>query len=404
MKDFSGSFKNPYFKEEEISTQQNPQIEMLNEFDANNNIEENPNEINSSENQNQINFFQNNEDNEEIEYVMNSMEKLRINHPESFELVIDTTKEVMDLINKKEIKGRDLIKKLDSLFKEVEKMDIDYLFWCSHKCLKIAILEQHDIDLVHFFIIKKGFNLTNRSIHKNLINEYLKSFSGVDFINDSQEEITKYVYLLQMLINQGKCDVNDNFDDPVRNSPLHYCIIFNQLQFFIILLKFKYTNINKINLNGDTPLDFACENVIYNHEYYLNKTFAKLLIQHGGKTNNMNHKYKELMQLLIDDGEDIEVKNKDKNKESNSDIKSEKENIKNKTEKVTCCTISTTKFNDEDKKENLKGEKDKIENKTIIIGKTKENTNNKINDNENENEDGKNTNNKAKIYTKTISI
>ena len=227
MKDFSGSFKNPYFKEEEISTQQNPQIEMLNEFDANNNIEENPNEINSSENQNQINFFQNNEDNEEIEYVMNSMEKLRINHPESFELVIDTTKEVMDLINKKEIKGRDLIKKLDSLFKEVEKMDIDYLFWCSHKCLKIAILEQHDIDLVHFFIIKKGFNLTNRSIHKNLINEYLKSFSGVDFINDSQEEITKYVYLLQMLINQGKCDVNDNFDDPVRNSPLHYCIIFN---------------------------------------------------------------------------------------------------------------------------------------------------------------------------------
>ena len=402
MKDFSGSFKNPFFKEEEISTQQNPKIEMLNEFDANNNIEENPNEIISSENQNQINFFQNNEDNEEIEYVMNSMEKLRINHPESFELVIDTTKEVMDLINKKEIKGRDLIKKLDSLFKEVEKMDIDYLFWCSHKCLKIAILEQHDIDLVHFFIIKKGFNLTNRSIHKNLINEYLKSFSGVDFINDSQEEITKYVYLLQMLINQGKCDVNDNFDDPVRNSPLHYCIVFNQLQFFIILLKFKYTNINKINLNGDTPLDFACENVIYNHEYYLNKTFAKLLIQHGGKTNNMNHKYKELMQILIDDGEDIEVKNK----ELNINIKSEKENIKNKTEKVTCCTISTTKYNDKDKKENLKGEKDKIENKTVIIGKTKDSTNIKINDNDNEskNEDGKNNNNKAKICTKTISI
>ena len=406
MKDFSGSFKNPYFKEEEISTQQNPQIEMLNEFDANNNIEENPNEINSSENQNQINFFQNNEDNEEIEYVMNSMEKLRINHPESFELVIDTTKEVMDLINKKEIKGRDLIKKLDSLFKEVEKMDIDYLFWCSHKCLKIAILEQHDIDLVHFFIIKKGFNLTNRSIHKNLINEYLKSFSGVDFINDSQEEITKYVYLLQMLINQGKCDVNDNFDDPVRNSPLHYCIIFNQLQFFIILLKFKYTNINKINLNGDTPLDFACENVIYNHEYYLNKTFAKLLIQHGGKTNNMNHKYKELMQILIDDGEDIEIKNKDK--ELNNDINTEKEKIKNKSEKITCCTISTTKPNDEDKKENINKEKDKIGNKTVIIGKTKENINNKNNDNnkdnDNKNEDGKNNNIKDKICTKTISI
>ena len=231
------------------------------------------------------------------------MEKLRITHPESFDLVINTTKEIMDLVNKKELKGRDLIKKLDSLFLEIEKMDIDYLFWCSHKCLKIAILEQHNIDLVHFFIIKKGFNLSNRSIHKNLINEYLKSFSGVDFINDSQEEITKYVYLLQMLINQGKCDVNDTIDDPVRNSPLHYCIVFNQLQFFIILLKFKYTNVNKINLNGDTPLDFACENVIYNHEYYLNKEFAKLLVQHGGKTNNMTHKYKELMEILIEEGD-----------------------------------------------------------------------------------------------------
>ena len=365
MKDFSGSFKNPYLKEEEISTQsQNLKIEMVNEFDTDNNIEEN--EINTSNNQNQINnnIFEKNEDNEEIEYVMNSMEKLRINHPESFELVIDTTKEVMDIVNKRELKGRDLIKKLDELYKEIEKMDIDYLFWCSHKCLKIAILEQHNIDLVHFFIIKKGFNLSNRAIHKNLINEYLKSFQGVDFINGSQEEITKYVYLLQMLINQGNCDVNDNFDDQVRNSPLHYCIVFNQLQFFIILLKFKYTNINKINLNGDTPLDFACENVIYNHEYYLNKEFAKLLIQHGGKTNNMTHKYKELMQILIEDGEDIK-----EDKDLNINKKSEKESNKNKNEKISCCTISTEPMDLKNKQK----EEYNFENKTIIIGKTKAN-------------------------------
>ena len=395
MKDFSGSFKNPYLKEEEISTQsQNLKIEMINEFGTDNNIEEN--EINTSNNQNQINnnIFEKNEDNEEIEYVMNSMEKLRINHPESFELVIDTTKEVMDLVNKKELKGRDLIKKLDELYKEIEKMDIDYLFWCSHKCLKIAILEQHNIDLVHFFIIKKGFNLSNRAIHKNLINEYLKSFQGVDFINGSQEEITKYVYLLQMLINQGNCDVNDNFDDQVRNSPLHYCIVFNQLQFFIILLKFKYTNINKINLNGDTPLDFACENVIYNHEYYLNKEFAKLLIQHGGKTNNMTHKYKELMQILIEDGEDIE-----EDKDNNINKKSEKESNKNKNEKISCCTISTEPMDLKNKQK----EEYNFENKTIIIGKTKEIKDKNNNEIENKIEEQKNVT-KPKLCTKTISI
>ena len=401
MKDFSGSFKNQFLKEEEISTQsENQQIEMLNEFDANNNIEEN--DINTSSNPNKINnIFQKNEDNEEIEYVMNSMEKLRINHPESFDLVIDTTKEVMDIINKKELKGRDLVKKLDELFKEIEKMDIDYLFWCAHKCLKIAILEQHNIDLVHFFIIKKGFNLSNRSIHKNLINEYLKSFQGIDFINSSQEEITKYVYLLQMLINQGKCDVNDNFDDPVRNSPLHYCIVFNQLQFFIILLKFKYTNINKINLNGDTPLDFACENVIYNHEYYLNKEFAKLLIQHGAKTNNMTHKYKELMKILIDDGEDIE----EKDKTSNINTESGKNINKNKNEKMSSCSISTQPM-DDGNKINKEKDNNNIENKTVIIGKDKEvkNNNNNINNNTEKEIEEQNNITKPKLCTKTISI
>ena len=391
MKDFSGGFTNPNFKEEDISTP-NTDIEMVQEFDGNN-IEEN--EINTNSNENKINniFSKHNEDNEEIEYVMNSMEKLRITHPESFDLVINTTKEIMDLVNKKELKGRDLIKKLDSLFLEIEKMDIDYLFWCSHKCLKIAILEQHNIELVHFFIIKKGFNLSNRSIHKNLINEYLKSFSGVDFINDSQEEITKYVYLLQMLINQGKCDVNDTIDDPVRNSPLHYCIVFNQLQFFIILLKFKYTNVNKINLNGDTPLDFACENVIYNHEYYLNKEFAKLLVQHGGKTNNMTHKYKELMKILIEEG-DVGDENK-----INIINEGDKDKSKNKSENVSVCTISTKSL-EEDNKES---DKDNIENKTVIIGKSKESNDNNKDNSENKNEEEKNKI-KPKICTKTISI
>ena len=387
MKEFSGGISNPNFKSEDISTK-TTEINLINEFSPNNldddeNIIHNPNpQINNI-------FSKNNEDNEEIEYVMQSMEKLRINHQDSFEFVINTTKEVLDIINKKELKGRELIKKLDALFKEVEKMDIDYLFWCAHKSLKIAILEQHNIELVHFFIIKKGFNLSNKSIHKNLINDFLKTYSNIDFINGSQEDIAKDVCLLQMLLNEGKADVNDSFDDPVRNSPLHYCIIFNQLQFFIVLLKFKYTNINKINLNGDTPLDFACENVIYNHDFLLNKEFAKLLIQHGGKTNNMKHKYNELLKILINEGEEvgyehkIELINENNNKS------------KNKSGEASCCTISTKSGDNKEENGNVINNYE-IENKTVIIGKEKDNS--KKNEIKDKNEI------KPNICTKTVSI
>ena len=390
MKEFSGGISNPNFKSEDISTK-NPEINLINEFSPNQEEEENI-ILNPISQVNNI-FSKNNEDNEEIEYVMQSMENLRINHADSFEFVINTTKEVLDIINKKELKGRELIKKLDSLFKEVEKMDIDYLFWCAHKSLKIAIIEQHNIDLVHFFIIRKGFNLSNKSIHKNLINDFLKSFPGVDFINGSQEDIAKNVCLLQMLLNEGKCDVNDTIDDPVRNSPLHYCIIFNQLQFFIVLLKFKYTNINKINLNGDTPLDFACENVIYNHEFLVNKEFAKLLIQHGGKTNNMRHKYNELLKILINEGEEVGLEHKiELISENNNKTKS-----KNKSGEGSCCTISTKSLEDEKiEGDNKEDTGNKIENKTIIIGKEKEK----------KDEDDKKDKNEIKpnICTKTVSF
>ena len=397
MKEFSGGISNPNFKSEDISTK-STEINLINEFSPNPQDEED----NQIQNPNfQINniFSKNNEDNEEIEYVMQSMEKLRINHQDSFDFVINTTKEVLDIINKKELKGRELIKKLDSLFKEVEKMDIDYLFWCAHKSLKIAILEQHNIDLVHFFIIKKGFNLSNKSIHKNLINDFLKTFSNVDFINGSQEDVAKNVSLLQMLLNEGKCDVNDTFDDPVRNSPLHYCIIFNQLQFFIVLLKFKYTNINKINLNGDTPLDFACENVIYNHDFIINKEFAKLLIQHGGKTNNMKHKYNELLKILINEGEEVGYEHKIELINENNKGKN-----KNKSGEASCCTISTKSLEDEKIEGDNKEENGNvinnngIENKTVIIGKEKDNSKNKNDDNKDKNEI------KPNICTKTVSI
>ena len=387
MKEFSGGISNPNYNEEEISTKS--EINLINEFSPNQEYQEEsmpkPYLINNI-------FSKSNEDNKEIEYVMQSMENLRIHHYDSFEFVINTTQEILDIIKKKELKGRELIKKLDSLFNEVEKMDIDYLFWCAHKSLKIAILEQHNIELVHFFLIKKGFNLSNKSIHKNLINDFLKSFSGVDFINGSQEDLAKNISLLQMLLNEGKCDVNDTFDDPIKNSPLHYCIVFNQLQFFIVILKFKYTNINKINANGDTPLDFACENVIYNHDFLINKEFAKLLIQHGGRTNNMKHKYNELLKILINEGEEVGYEHK-------IELINDGNNDKNKNGEASCCTISTKSYDDEKGEESKDGNNnDIIENKTVIIGKEKEV--NTINDKDNKEKNII----KPVICTKTVSI
>ena len=229
MENFSGNFSGGNFKK--ISTEEA-----------------------STENSNKIEFHNDNEkDNEEISYIMKQMEKLRERNIESFNMVILTNKKILDMIENNEIKGREDIKKLDILFKEVESLDIDYLFWSSHKCIKIATIKYKNIDVLHYYIIKKGYKLRNRNIYHNFINEYIISLKDIDFINCEQGQIIKYVTILQMLLKYGDCDVNDNFFDPVKNTPLHYAIAFKQLQFVIVLIKFKYNNLIKSNANEDTP-------------------------------------------------------------------------------------------------------------------------------------------------------
>ena len=146
-------------------------------------------------------------------------------------------------------------------------------------------------------------------------------------------------------------------------------------------------------MNGDTPLDFACENVIYNHEFLVNKEFAKLLIQHGGKTNNMKHKYNELLKILINEGEEVGLEHKiELISENNKKTKN-----KNKSGEGSCCTISTKSLEDEKiEGDNKEDSGNKIENKTIIIGKEKEK----------KDEDDKKDKNEIKpnICTKTVSF
>ena len=108
----------------------------------------------------------------------------------------------------------------------------------------------------------------------------------------------------------------------------------------------------------------------------------------------MTHKYKELMRILIEEGEidpenKIEVLNNKK-----SDINT------NKSQNVSCCTISTKPL-EEDSKVGTINDENNNENKTVIIGKAKENKNK--NDDENKKDEEKNKV-KSKICTKTISI
>ena len=245
--------------------------------------------------------------------IMKSMEKLRNSNPLTFFHVLQTNKKILDLVESNSIKTFSDIKSLNSIFKEVEDIDIDYLFWCVHKSIKIAAIKHKNLPLIHYFILNKGFKLNNKSIYHNFINEYVKSLNNINFLECENEKMEKFVAILQMLINQGECDVNDNEFDPVQNTPLHYAIAYKQLQFVIVLMKFKKTDLNKINANGDTPMDFAVENLYNGVDVQINKEFCKLMIMFGGKCNSMKEKYK----ILFEDDENENLDENEKNENEN---------------------------------------------------------------------------------------
>lgn len=237
----------------------------------------------------------------EIQYMMNSMEELRLRNPDHFAIVICNSKQIVDMVKSNEVQTKEDIAILDNLFYEVEKIDIDYLFWCSNKSIKIAVLEYKNLLLVHYFIIKKGYVLSNKNIYHNFLNDYIKSLKDVDFINSNDKDIYMYVTIMQMMISKGELDVNDNEVDELKNSPLHYAVAFKQLQFVIVLLKFPQTKKNIQNINGCTPLDFAVQNLAWKKNVELNSAIVKLLVQYGGKTNTMTETFNEMFEEVEED-------------------------------------------------------------------------------------------------------
>lgn len=236
----------------------------------------------------------------EIQYMMSSMEELRIRNPDQFAMVICNSKQILDMVKSNEVQTKEDVAILEKLFYEVEKIDIDYLFWCSNKSIRIAAIDYKNLLLIHFFIIQKGYRLENKNIYHNFLNDYIRSLKDVDFINSDDKQIYLYVTIMQMLITKGKCDVNDNETDIINNTPLHYAVAFKQLQFIIVLLKFPNTNVNALNVNGCTPLDFAVQNLGLKKDITLNTEICKLLVMHGGKTHTMTEQYNEIF-MEIDD-------------------------------------------------------------------------------------------------------
>lgn len=246
------------------------------------------------------------EDSYEISYIMERMETLEKKSPETFAFVMYKNKELLDTVSSDILKGKDLQSKMDSIYSEISSIDKDYIFWVAHKCIRIAAIETHSIEALHFFLIKKNYKMNNKLLYKNFINDYVKSLKDYDFIDGDQAPVGKYLAMLQMMLKEGKCDVNDNNSDSIQNTPLHYTIVYRQLQFFIMIIKHKYTDLNKINANGDTPLDFAIENVLTDYDVVLNKEFANLLIGLGAKTNSMTEKYSQFSMIMKADENFVE--------------------------------------------------------------------------------------------------
>ena len=110
------------------------------------------------------------EDNDEIGCIMNLMQETRNENEELFMFIMLKNKEIMEIIQNHQRGVKEDIFKLDSLFQEVEEYDRNFLFWCVHKGIKIALINKKDIDLTHFFLVKKGYKLTNKTIYKSLLN------------------------------------------------------------------------------------------------------------------------------------------------------------------------------------------------------------------------------------------
>lgn len=234
-----------------------------------------------------------NKDEEEIKYMMKSMESLRLRNPDQFATVLINNKQILDMLTDDKVKTKEDMAIFENLFREVEDIDIDYLYWSAHKSIRKVAIEFKDIKLIHFFLIKKRYKLTNKQIYHNFLNDFMTSLKHLNFIEETNNDIYLYVSMFQMFINQGDADVNDSMNE-MKNTPLHYAVIYNQFQLLLLLLKHNSIDVNPLNINGNTPLDIALKNIMIKDNTELNEEICIILTKHKGTPNTMKSYFSEI--------------------------------------------------------------------------------------------------------------
>jgi len=124
---------------------------------------------------NQEKIYYNDDEEKEIERIMNIFEKTRLENPLLFSKIITLNKELMDIVTKREI-TKDELNTLNSKFDLLEMIKDDFTFWVVIKGIKTCILETKNLDIIHFFLIKKSFELSH-IFYKNILTQFIRSVS-----------------------------------------------------------------------------------------------------------------------------------------------------------------------------------------------------------------------------------
>lgn len=235
------------------------------------------------------------EDNLEVFRIVYTFEKMKKNDPDLFSEIMHINKEIIEICSKNKC-SKDDLESLSEYFSDLEEIDDDFLFWCVHKSIRIAVIENKNLEVAHFMIVKKGYRLNNKVVHKNLLNDYIKSLSQVKFEDCENDKLSNCIAIFEFLIQNGKVDINEK-QEGLQNTPLHFAVIYKQTHFILSLLRNK-CDINTKNIYGDTPLDFALD--CYqseNDEAYAG--IVSLLMQYGAKANTQNHLFEDLNEIEI---------------------------------------------------------------------------------------------------------
>lgn len=213
------------------------------------------------------------EEETEIERIMAIFEKTRIDTPQLFTEIMQLNKKIIEIISKEKVDHSEL-KELDKMFNYLDEINDDYLFWCVTKGVKISILETKNLDIVHFFLVKKRYPLSN-TVFKNIVIEYIRSLSNINFLECNSEDMNKYVTILEWMLQYGHADINQK-EDNTLHTPLHLAVVFKQYQFLLILLK-NNCLINPMNTYDESPLDIAKESIKAGEDIEIYEVIVELL-------------------------------------------------------------------------------------------------------------------------------